>query len=566
MDFKEYVINKLTEYTGLEYTAVESAIEIPPEERLGDLAFPCFPLARVLRKAPPLIAKDIAEKFEKDDIIDRCEAVGGYVNFFFHRGRFISEIVSAVSKAGEDWGKSDLGNGKTVLVEYSSPNIAKPFHIGHLFSTAVGNSLAKIYAFLGYEVQSLNHLGDWGTQFGKLICAYKKWGDPKKIENDPINSLLEIYVKFHKEAEKNPELEDEARGYFKKLEDGDRETTELWKYFREQSLVEFKRVYDMLGVKFDSYNGEAFYSDKMDEVVDILREKGLLVESQGAQIVDLSELNMPPCIILKSDGATIYATRDIAAALYRHRTYNFDKNIYVVGTPQALHFKQIFSVIEKAGWEWGRSCVHVGFGLVKFPGKNMSTRNGDVVFLEDVLNESIEKTKSIIEKNNPDMEDADSVARKIGIGAVLYTFLKNSREKDIIFSWDSMLDFDGESAPYCQYGYARGRSILRRAGDIDYSDADFSLTVSDEEYRLAKQLNAFADAVKDAAEKNEPFYINRYVTNLVKDFNKFYNSNPILKSDVPLEVKKARLALTDAVCTVIKSALALLGIETVESM
>ncbi len=566
MNFKEYVIDKLVEYTELERETVENSVEVPPEEKLGDLAFPCFPLAKVLRKAPPLIAKDIAEKFSESEVLDRCEAVGGYVNFFFSRKKFISETVSAVLDAGENWGKSDMGKGKTVLVEYSSPNIAKPFHIGHLFSTAVGNSLSKIYAFLGYDVQSLNHLGDWGTQFGKLICAYKKWGDPKKIEKDPINSLLEIYVRFHKEAEKDPSLEDEARGYFKKLEDGDEETTQLWKYFREQSLVEFKRVYDMLGVKFDSYNGEAFYSDKMDEVVDILREKGLLVESQGAQVVDLSDLNMPPCIILKSDGATIYATRDIAAALYRHRTYNFDKNIYVVGTPQALHFKQIFAVIEKAGWEWGKNCIHVGFGLVKFPGKNMSTRNGDVVFLEDVLNESIEKTRSIIEKNNPNMEGIDDVAKKIGIGAVLYTFLKNSREKDIIFSWESMLDFDGESAPYCQYSYARGRSILRRAADTDYSDADFENAVSDDEYRLAKQLNNFADAVKSAAEKNEPFYINRYVTNLAKDFNKFYNSNPILKADVPLDVKKARLALAAASCGVIKSALALLGIETVESM
>ena len=566
MNFKEYVIDKLTELTGLDKSTVSGAVEIPPEEKMGDLAFPCFPLAKVMRKAPPLIAKDLAEKFVGDSVLDKCEAVGGYVNFFFSREEFISDVVKNVRNAGMDYGKSDMGNGKTVLVEYSSPNIAKPFHIGHLFSTAVGNSLSKIYKPLGYNVFSLNHLGDWGTQFGKLICAYKKWGDPKKIEKDPINSLLEIYVRFHKEAENDPSLEDEARGYFKKLEEGDEETTKLWSYFREQSLVEFKRVYDMLGVSFDSYNGEAFYSDKMQEVVDILRDKGLLVESQGAQVVDLSDLNMPPCIILKSDGATIYATRDIAAALYRHRTYNFDKNIYVVGTPQALHFKQIFAVMKKAGGEWSKNCEHVGFGLVKLPGKNMSTRNGDVVFLEDVLNESIEKTKSIIEKNNPDMENIDDVAKKIGIGAVLYTFLKNSREKDIIFAWDTMLDFDGESAPYCQYSYARGRSILRRAADIDYSEADFSNTVSDDEYRLVKQLNAFSDAVKDAAQKNEPFYINRYVTNLAKDFNKFYNTNPIMKDDVPEETKKARLAIVDASCTVIKTALALLGIDTVESM
>lgn len=566
MDFKNYVIDKLTEFTELDRAVVEGAIEVPPEEKMGDLAFPCFPLAKVMRKAPPLIAKDVAEKFNGDSVLDKCEAVGGYVNFFYSRAEFIADTIDAVNKAGEDWGKSDMGKGKTVLVEYSSPNIAKPFHIGHLFSTAVGNSLAKIYKHLGYDVQSLNHLGDWGTQFGKLICAYKKWGDPQKIEKDPINSLLEIYVRFHKEAENDPSLEDEARGYFKKLEEGDEETTKLWSYFRDQSLVEFKRVYDMLGVSFDSYNGEAFYSDKMQEVVDILRDKGLLVESQGAQVVDLSDLNMPPCIILKSDGATIYATRDIAAALYRHRTYDFDKNIYVVGTPQALHFKQIFAVMERAGWEWSKNCTHVGFGLVKLPGKSMSTRNGDVVFLEDVLNESIEKTKAIIEKNNSAIDDIDDVAKKIGIGAILYTFLKNSREKDIVFAWETMLDFDGESAPYCQYSYARGRSILRRAEGIDYSDADFTNTVSDDEYRLVKQLGGFGDAVKAAADKNEPFYINRYVTNLAKDFNKFYNTNPILKDDVPTETKKARLALVDAACSVIKTALGLLGIETVESM
>ena len=566
MNFKDYVIDNIVTLTQLERSVVEGAIETPPDEKMGDLAFPCFPLAKVLRKAPPMIAKELSEQFPLGNALEKVEAAGGYLNFFFNRAAFAKEIISGIKSAGDDWGKSDIGGGRTVLVEYSSPNIAKPFHIGHLFSTAVGNSLARIYKHLGYDVQSLNHLGDWGTQFGKLICAYKYWGNQAVIEKDPINELLKIYVKFHEEAEKNPELNDEARSYFKKLEDGDGETTALWKYFKDISLVEFNRVYDMLGVKFDSYNGEAFYSDKMDEIVEILRNKNLLVESDGAQVVDLSELNIPPCIILKSDGATIYATRDMAAALYRYRTYNFYKNIYVVGTPQALHFKQIFAVMKKAGWEWSEGCEHVNFGLVKLPGKNMSTRHGDVVFLEDVLNESIEKTKAIIAENNPDMEDIDEKAKKIGIGAILYTFLKNSREKDIVFSWESMLDFEGESAPYCQYSYARGRSILRRAADVDFTDADMSKTSSDEEYSLIKQLNGFGDAVKAAAEKNEPFYVNRYVTNLAKVFNKFYNTNPIMKGDVDVETKKARLAIVDATCNVIKSALYLLGIETVESM
>lgn len=566
MNFKEHIIDKLVELTSLERDVVANAVETPPDEKLGDLAFPCFPLAKVMRKAPPIIAQELAEKLSSDECIDHVEAVGGYLNFFYSRAAFINNTVNAARTAGENWGKSDMGSGKTVLVEYSSPNIAKPFHIGHLFSTAVGNSLAKIYSFLGYDVQSLNHLGDWGTQFGKLISAYKRWGNPEVIEKDPIKELLKIYVKFHEEAEKQPELEDEAREYFKKLEDGDEETTALWKYFRDQSLVEFKRVYDMLDVSFDSYNGEAFYSDKMDEVVELLDEKGLLVDSEGAKIVDLSDMNIPPCIILKSDGATIYATRDIAAALYRHRTYDFHKNIYVVGLPQSLHFKQIFETMKRAGWEWSKDCVHVGFGLVKLPGKNMSTRHGDVVFLEDVLNESIEKTKSIIENNNSKVDDVDDVAKKIGIGAILYTFLKNSREKDIVFSWDTMLDFDGESAPYCMYGYARGKSILRRAGDINFENADMSKAVSDDAYTLVKLINGFGDAVKDAAEKNEPFYVNRYVTSLVKAFNKFYNTNPIMRDDVDEETKKARLAIVDATCTVIKSALGLLGISVVESM
>ena len=565
MDFKAYVIDKLTDISGLDRDVIAGAVETPPEQKLGDLAFPCFVLARSLKKAPPLIAKELAEKFTADENITKAEAVGGYLNFFYNREKFTAAVIQSVFQAGEKFGSSTEGSGKTVLVEFSSPNIAKPFHIGHLYSTAVGNSVERIYKHLGYTTVKINHLGDWGTQFGKLISAYKRWGDKAVIEQDPINELLKIYVKFHEEAEKHPELEEEAREYFKRLEDGDPETTALWQYFRDVSLLEFNRVYDKLGVSFDSYAGESFYSDKMDEVVQILSEKKLLTESEGAQVVLLDELNIPPCIILKSDGATIYATRDIAAALYRHRTYHFHKNIYVVGLPQSLHFRQIFAVLDKAGYAWAKDCVHVGFGLVKFPDKKLSTRHGDVVFLEDVLNESVQKTLEIITANNPDLANREEVAQKVGIGAVLYTFLHNSREKDIVFSWDSMLDFEGESAPYVQYTYARGRSILRRCG-ISYQDAEFSGTVSDDEYALISQLNAFGDAVRDAAAKNEPFYINRYVTSLARSFNKFYNSYPILKSDVPENVQKARLAIVDAVTQVIRTALSLLGIQTVESM
>ncbi len=565
MDFKQYIVEKLSKLTELPENTIKGATETPPEQKLGDLAFPCFLLSKSLRKAPPVIAKELSEKFEPDEYIEKAEAVGGYLNFFFNRKTFTEQVIKDIQEKQDDYGKSDIGNGKTVLVEFSSPNIAKPFHIGHLFSTAVGNSIERIYKHLGYNTVKINHLGDWGTQFGKLISAYKRWGDKSVIEKDPINELLKIYVKFHEEAEKNPALEDEAREYFKLLEENDPETTALWQYFRDVSLVEFNKTYDRLGVSFDSYAGESFYSDKMQEVVEILSDKNLLVESEGARVVDLSDKNMPPCIILKSDGATIYATRDIAAALYRKRNYDFYKNIYVVGTPQALHFKQIFSVIEKAGFSWGKDCTHVGFGLVKFPDKKLSTRHGDVIFLEDVLNESVAKTLEIISENNPDMENKETVAEKIGIGAILYTFLKNSREKDIVFSWDSMLDFEGESAPYVQYSYARAKSILRK-NTLDYSDADFSKTLSDEEYALITQLAGFADAVSDAADKNEPFYINRYVTNLARCFNKFYNNNPILKDDVDTETKKARLAIAESAACVIKSALALLGIDTVESM
>ena len=565
MDYKDYTAKKISDISGIDIAEIKKLIETPPEQKLGDLAFPCFTLAKTMRKAPQIIAKELSEKFAGDMYIEKAEAVGGYLNFFYNRAEFTKSVLGEVFEKGEDYAKSDFGDKKTVLVEYSSPNIAKPFHIGHLFTTALGHSLARIYEFLGYNVTRLNHLGDWGTQFGKLICAYKLWGDDEAIQKDAIGELLKIYVKFHEEAEKNPELEATAREHFKRLEDGATEEVALWQKFRDLSLKEFRRVYDMLGVDFDSYNGESFYSDKMPEVVEILQDKGLLTESDGAKVVDLSELNIPPCIILKSDGATIYATRDIAAALYRHRTYDFYKNIYVVGTAQALHFQQIFAVMEKAGWEWSKGCEHVNFGLVKFPDKKLSTRHGDVVFLEDVLNEAVSKTREIIEKNTPDMENKDEVSKKVGIGAVLYTFLKNSREKDIIFSWDSMLDFDGESAPYVQYSYARGKSILRRAGEIG-ENIDFSAVTSPDEYALITMLSGFYDAVLLSAEKNEPFYVNRYVTNLARQFNKFYVSCPILKDGIPENVKNARLMIVKAVCTVIKSALYLLGIETVENM
>ncbi|MBQ3847516.1 MAG: arginine--tRNA ligase [Clostridia bacterium] len=566
-----YIANLIAEKTGIEAEKIAQLIAIPPEEKMGDFALPCFSFAKTMRRSPVLISDELAESLRKelgpDSSIGRVESVKGYLNFYMNRAKASSKVVSEILEKREEYGNTDIGGKKTVIVEFSSPNIAKPFHIGHLCSTAIGNSLSKIYDTLGYNVVRINHLGDWGTQFGKLISAYKRWGDRDTILADPINELLKIYVRFHEEAEKDPSLEDEARHYFKLLEEGDEEVTELWQFFKDASMKEFSRMYKKLGIEFDSYAGESFYSDKMPEVVQILQDKGLLEESEGAQIVRFDDdKKLPPCIILKSDGSTIYATRDVAAAIYRKRTYDFYKNIYVVGIPQALHFKQVFSIIEKMGFDWADSCVHVGFGYVRFPDRVLSTRHGDVVLLEDVLNESIAKTKEIIEKSNSDIENIDEVSEKIGIGAILYTFLKNGREKDIIFTWDDILDFEGESGPYVQYTYARGRSILRkaRAEGVNYENADLSLLTGDSEYKIVKMLAGFGKAIQSAADKNEPCQITRYITDVAQEFNKFYNNCNIMKSEEGL--RDARLALTESACICIKKALGLLGIETVERM
>lgn len=575
MNYKKAAAEIIASVTDSEQLTAEQAerlMAVPPNPEMGDAAFPCFTLAKAFRKAPPAIATELCEKVstavENSELFEKAAAVGGYLNFYLKRGALAKEVVTEVLEKGDNYGKSDEGSGKKVLVEFSSPNIAKPFHIGHLVTTALGSSLERIYGFLGYDTVKINHLGDWGTQFGKLISAYKRWGDAAAIEADPINELLKIYVKFHTEAEAHPELEDEARAYFKLLEDGDEEITNLWKFFVDASLKEFNKTYKLLDISFDSYAGESFYSDKMPEVVELLKEKNLLEESDGAQVVRFEDENVPPCIILKSDGTTIYATRDLAAAIYRKRTYDFDKNIYVVGTPQALHFKQIFSVLGKMGYEWSKDCVHVGFGYVRFPDKVLSTRHGDVVFLEDVLRESIEKTKDVIANSSTskNIDDIDEVAEKIGVGAILYSFLKNGREKDIVFTWKDILDFEGESGPYVQYAYARGKSVLRKAVEmgIDYSNADLSLLEGSDEFELVKLINSLGDAVKDAANKNEPCCVTRYVTDLAQLFNKFYNTCNIMKSEPDL--RDARLKLTEAACVCIKTALYLIGVRVVEKM
>ncbi len=559
MDFKKYIAEKTAPLCAMEESALYNLLEKPKDETMGDIAFPCFTLSKTLRKAPNMIASELKDKIGTDDVIEKVCQVGGYLNFFLSRKGFAKSLIGEIDAAGEDYGKSSEGEGKTVIVEFSSPNIAKPFHIGHLFSTAVGNSLSKIYAFLGYNVERINHLGDWGTQFGKLICAYKKWGNEEEVKKSPMAELTRIYVKFHTEAEADPSLEDEARAEFHKLEEGDKENTKLWSWFREESLKEFMRVYDRMDVGFDSFNGEAFYSDKMDSVVSELTEKNLLKLSDGAKIVEFPD--MPPAIILKQDGSTIYATRDLAAAIYRANTYHFYKNIYVVGIPQSLHFKQIFAILDMMGKPYAADCVHVGFGTVKFASGAMSTRTGNVVLLETVISEAVKKTAEIMKANGNEGEASDT-AEKIGIGAIFYTFLKNSREKDIIFDWDDILDFNGESGPYVQYSYARGRSVLRK--EAPNGEISFDYDITDEEYTLLKLLSEFSDNVRAAMAKNEPFYITRYVTAVSKAFNKFYNTAPILKAED--NVKNARLKITEATCTVIKNALALLGIKTVERM
>ncbi len=563
MDYKKLIAKNISEKIELDLETIEKLIEIPPKSDMGDYAFPCFTLAKALRKAPNAISIELAENIAKEGF-EKVEAQGPYLNFFVDKACFSKDTIEEVLSKKEIYGSSKIGEGKNIVIDFSSPNIAKPFHVGHLFSTVIGNSLYKMLSFEGYNCIGINHLGDWGTQFGKLICAYKRWCDLTALEKDPIKELLRIYVKFHDEAEKDPSLEAEGRMYFKKLEDGEKEETELWNKFRSLSLIEFENVYKLLGVHFDSFSGESFYNDKMDEVIEEIDKKGLLVESNGAKVVSLEEYNMPPCIIKKSDGATIYATRDLAAAEYRNKTYDFYKNIYVVGSDQILHFKQIFKTLELMGHDYAQKCKHVSFGLVRFSDRKLSTRKGDVIFLEDLLKESIDKTSEIINEKNPQLKDKEKVATTVGVGAMVFTYLKNNREKDIVFDWNEMLSFEGETGPYVQYTYARAKSILRKLGTFE-GVADYSLLKSEEEFELIKLLEGFQNAIFMAIEKLEPSILTRYIIDIAKVFNKFYNLHRI-KSLEDENLKKARLRLTEAAAQVIKNGLDLIGIEVVEEM
>ena len=564
MDYKYEIAELIGQALGLVTTEIAAALEVPPDPNLGDFAFPCFRLARELKKAPPVIAEEIKSKISAPWFLDKTVVTGAYLNFFVNRGFFAKSVLCKISEMGSKFGRSDIGGGGVVVIDYSAPNVAKPFHIGHLRSTVIGHALYNIFNFLGYRSFSINYLGDWGTQFGKIITAYEHWGVEAEIRTEGMPALLRLYVKFHDEADKDPKLNDEARFWFVKMQQGDEYALRLWKWFLDVSMDEYQKIYNRLDIKFDSYNGESFYNDKMLPVVDELREKGLLKESEGAQIVDLESYKMPPCLILRSDGGTLYPTRDIASVLYRKKEYDFAKALYVTGHEQILHFAQWFKVVELMGYEWAKDqIVHVPFGFINFTGGKLSTRKGHVILMEGFMDEAVAKIRKVIEDKNPGLANKEQVAEQVGIGAIIFNDLYNNRIKDIEFSWERMLNFDGETGPYVQYTHARCCSVLSKA-DEDYEDADLSLLVADEEFELIKALYVFPEKVAEAADKYEPFVVSRFVMHVAQSYNKFYHDCPILRAEG--ELRKARLFLTKCTRVVICSALKLLGIKAPEEM
>lgn len=541
-------------------------MEIPPEEKMGDLALPCFAMAKKMHKNPMQIAKELVEKLndQTEELgIEKAESVGAYCNIHLKRDLFVKKCFESLQK--EKYGVSQIGAGKTVCMDYSSPNIAKNFHVGHLRTTVIGNSLYKIYQKLGYNVVRINHLGDWGTQFGKLIVAYKLWSSEEQVKEKGIEELLRIYVKFNDESENNESLIVEAREWFVKMEQNDPEALKIWNWFKEISMVEFERIYDLLGISFDSYLGESFYRDKVPALVEKLKDMGLLVESQGAQVIDLEKYNMPPCLITKSDGGSIYHSRDIAAILYRKEQYNFEKCLYVTGLEQSLHFKQIFTAIEVMGYDWSEGLIHVPYGLVSLAGEKLSTRGGNIIYAEDILKEAIERAYNAIIDKNPSLADKEVTAKKVGVGAIIFHDLFNQRIKNVDFSWKEVLNFDGTTGPYAQYTYARAKSVLRKACKmVEIGEVDYMALTDDVSYNLIKVLVSYEDAVINAAEKNEPSIVARYVITLATAFNKFYHDCTILQAEE--KEKKARLFLTDLVQKVLCEACELLGMECPEEM
>ena len=562
MNHKELIVSELAKVIeGLDQETILNLLEQPKSSDLGDIAFPAFSLAKIERKAPQAIAADIAEKIDASHF-EKVVATGPYVNFFLDKSQISDQVIKSVIQAGADYGQQDEGQGANVTIDLSSPNIAKPFSVGHLRSTVIGDALSNIFRKMGYNTIKINHLGDWGKQFGLLMVAYKKWGSKEAVEANPIDELLKLYVRINAEIENDPALDEEGRLWFKKLEDGDPEATELWQWFRDESLVEFNRIYKLLGVEFDSLNGEAFYNDKMDEAVQILEEKGLLKESKGASIVELDDVNLPPAMIKKSDGATLYITRDIATAIYRARTYNFVKNIYAVGQEQSNHFRQLKAVLKKMGFEWSDDMIHVDFGLVTKNRQKLSTRKGNIILLEPTLQEAISRAKAQIEEKNPELENKEEVARAVGVGAVKFYDLKTDRRNGYDFDLEAMVSFEGETGPYVQYAYARIQSILRKANFTPSADATYSLS-DPESWEIIKLLQDFARVVKRAAENYDPSLIAKYAINLAQAFNKYYAHTRILDESPE---RDSRLALSYSTAVVLKEALRLLGVDAPEKM
>ena len=562
MNHKELIASELAKVIeGLDQETILNLLEQPKSSDLGDIAFPAFSLAKIERKAPQAIAADIAEKIDASHF-EKVVATGPYVNFFLDKSQISDQVIKSVIEAGADYGQQEEGQGANVTIDLSSPNIAKPFSVGHLRSTVIGDALSNIFRKMGYNTIKINHLGDWGKQFGLLMVAYKKWGSKEAVEANPIDELLKLYVRINAEIENDPELDEEGRLWFKKLEDGDPEATELWQWFRDESLVEFNRIYKLLGVEFDSLNGEAFYNDKMDEAVQILEDKGLLKESKGASIVDLDDVNLPPAMIKKSDGATLYITRDIATAIYRARTYNFVKNIYAVGQEQSNHFRQLKAVLKKMGFDWSDDMIHVDFGLVTKNRQKLSTRKGNIILLEPTLQEAISRAKAQIEEKNPELENKEEVARAVGVGAVKFYDLKTDRRNGYDFDLEAMVSFEGETGPYVQYAYARIQSILRKANFTPSADATYSLS-DPESWEIIKLLQDFSRVVKRAAENYDPSLIAKYAINLAQAFNKYYAHTRILDESPE---RDSRLALSYSTAVVLKEALRLLGVEAPEKM
>ncbi len=568
IDFTKIIAEEIAKQIGLDTNEIKGFIEIPSNKDMGDYSFPCFKLAKELRKAPQMIATELKEKLEFDEsTISKVEVVGGYLNFFVNSEAIAKSVFEEIDTKKENYGSSNIGEGKNIVIDYSSPNIAKPFHIGHLRSTVIGNSLYKIYKKLGYNCIGINHLGDYGTQFGKLIEGYKRWKDEYNIEENPIDELTKIYIRINNLCKEDESVLEACRDNFKKLEEKDEYCTVLWEKFRKLSLKEFQKVYDLLDIHFDSLNGEAFYSDKMQEIIDILDRSGKLVESEGARVINLDDKQMPPCLIEKSNGSTTYATRDLAAIMYRARTYDFDKALYVTSYEQILHFRQIFEVAKLLGLDekYIDGLTHIPFGMVQLKTGKMSTREGNIIKLEDLLNEAISRSKEIMDTKNPDLENKDEIAKIIGIGAVIFNDLYNSRIKDEIFDWDEMLNFNGETGPYLQYIYVRTNSIMQKAGYIpELNSIDFSELDNDGADKIIKMLYEFENTIKLSAEKYEPYIIARYLIDLAQAFSSFYNNYKIISDDK--NAQDARLYLTYCVNIVLKNGAELLGMKMPEKM